>query len=716
MASEVASAFVSLIPSFRGGQAAIAKELGAVGGTAGDAAGKTTGKRMGGAILGSLKGFVGPMAGIFGAVAGLNFLKGTVQDASDLNETVSKSQQIFGPAFGQLDKWARTAATSVGLSRSEALAATAVFGDMFQQLGQSGPEAARTSQKVVQLAADLGSFHNLDTAEVNDLISASFRGEYDSIQRIIPGINAARVEKEALARTGKDNAKALTAEEKAMATLAIIQKDSAKAQGDFARTSGSLANQQKILSAQWQDAKTQLGNALLPVVTSVVSQFNKWMPTISRIAKQVGQVLGPAIEGVVGFIGDLFSAGGGGGAGAGILSFFKSLGDAAKIVGPAIGGFVQKLLPTLQELGSKIMGVLGPGLASIGKIIKEDVAPAFAVFLTAAAPVAKFLIGVFGTAVVGALKGAVNVIRGALQIIAGLFKVFAGILTGDWSRVWEGIKQIGQGIWDAIKGAFQIFINVGIGKAFSLGAKAITGIGRSLWTSLKGLFTAGANAVKSTNQALINAVVGFFKALPGRALGALSRLGSMLAGVFRSAWSAAQRAVSSAASTMVSFVKGLPGRIKSGLGRMGSLLVSAGRDLVQGLINGIRNMAGAAVRAAKNVVGDAISGAKALLGIGSPSKVFREFGVNLGEGFVLGMESQRKSVGKAAKVLAGEAQLGGGLGGDLAGRIPRPRTPFATATAGIAAGERTYNIEVKAFSDRFSLRQVQDELALHGVA
>ena len=67
----------------------------------------------------------------------------------------------------------------------------------------TGKEAANTSQQVVQFAADLGAFNNVETADVLERIQAGFRGEYDSLQALIPNINALRVQKEALAETGK---------------------------------------------------------------------------------------------------------------------------------------------------------------------------------------------------------------------------------------------------------------------------------------------------------------------------------------------------------------------------------------------------------------------------------------------------------------------------------------------------------------------------------
>lgn len=218
--------------------------------------------------------------------------------ASDLNETVSKSQVIFGDSFAAMDKWARGAATNMGMSRQAALDASAGFGDMFSQLGFAGKQAAGMSREVVQLSADLGSFNNLPTADVADRMSAAFRGEFDSLQALIPNINAARVEKEALAATGKKSADALTAQEKAAATLAIVQKDGARAAGDFARTSDGLANQQKILKARFADVQAEIGQKLLPIAVKIttwaadkgVPLFQKLVDKMVSVAEGFGEV------------------------------------------------------------------------------------------------------------------------------------------------------------------------------------------------------------------------------------------------------------------------------------------------------------------------------------------------------------------------------------------------------------------------------------------
>lgn len=254
------------------------------------------GRKAGGLFSGGMStGLAGvaavaaPVAGALGVI-GLGAFKAS-QKASDLNETISQSRQIFKSSAEGLISWSRTTATSLGLSQTAALGATTQFGDMLTQIGFAPGRAAKMSQGMVTLASDLASFKNADITDVLDAQSAAFRGEYDSLQRFIPNINAARVETEALRITGKKHAEDLTATDKALAIQAIMYRDTKNAQGDFARTSGGMANQQRILKAQLDNTVTSLGQKLLPVAVKVTTWANdSFVPILMRGVNAVGDL------------------------------------------------------------------------------------------------------------------------------------------------------------------------------------------------------------------------------------------------------------------------------------------------------------------------------------------------------------------------------------------------------------------------------------------
>lgn len=292
-------AFVSLVPSARGFGTAMSSQITGQAATAGATAGKTAGGKFSGAFGGAVKGIGGTLLAGFAVSAVVGGIGSMTTAASDLNETISASRVIFGDNAKEIEAWASDSARNLGLPKQAALDTATNFGNMFQQIGFTDDAAASLSKSTVGLAADLGSFRNLPTADVADRISAAFRGEYDSLQLLIPNINAARVEQVALAATGKKTTKELTAQEKATAVLAIVNKDGAAALGNFAATSGEAANRSKIFQARIQDITTRIGQGLVPIFNTllgvglgVIDFFADHSAVLTSTAKVVGIVAG----------------------------------------------------------------------------------------------------------------------------------------------------------------------------------------------------------------------------------------------------------------------------------------------------------------------------------------------------------------------------------------------------------------------------------------
>jgi hypothetical protein len=232
----------------------------------------------------------------------------SIKAASDLNEGINKTKEVFGSAASSILAFAESSATSLGLSKSAALDAAGGFGNLFTQLGILPEKAAQMSTSIVTLAADFASFHNADISEVLNSQSAAFRGEYDSLQRFLPLISAATVEQEALAMTGKKATKELTAQDKALAVNALMFKGAGAAVGDFARTSDGMANVMRIVKAQLENLATELGSAFLPYVQQALTVVRNWMKAFTDLSPEVkktiitivgfGAALGPVILGI----------------------------------------------------------------------------------------------------------------------------------------------------------------------------------------------------------------------------------------------------------------------------------------------------------------------------------------------------------------------------------------------------------------------------------
>jgi hypothetical protein len=186
--------------------------------------------------------------------------------ASDLGETRSKVGIIFGEMSGDIQKWADSANTTLGQTRKQALDAASDFAIFGKSAGLAGQDLTAFAEKNVQLASDMASFFNTSPEEAITAIGAAFRGEAEPIRKYGVLINDAALKDEAL-RQGliKTTADALTPQQRVLAASALIMKQTSDAQGDFARTSDGLANQTRIMTAQFQDALATLGEKFLPI-------------------------------------------------------------------------------------------------------------------------------------------------------------------------------------------------------------------------------------------------------------------------------------------------------------------------------------------------------------------------------------------------------------------------------------------------------------------
>jgi hypothetical protein len=226
----------------------------------------------------NLKNLVGALGLAFGAQEVIRFAKQTIDAASDLNETVSKSEQIFGSASKSVEQFASNSAKQFGMSKKNAIDAAASFGTFGKAAGLTGEELGTFSTDLVALSADLASFGNTTPEEAALALGAALRGEAEPIRRFGVLLDDATLKQEALAMGLIETTKgALTPQQKVLAANAVILKQTADAQGDFARTSDGVANQQRIMSATLEDVQAKLGEKLLPAFQQGIQTLNEFV-------------------------------------------------------------------------------------------------------------------------------------------------------------------------------------------------------------------------------------------------------------------------------------------------------------------------------------------------------------------------------------------------------------------------------------------------------
>jgi tape measure domain-containing protein len=277
------------------------------------------------------------------------------------------------------------------------------------------------------------------------------------------------------------------------------------------------------------------------------------------------------------------------------------------------------------------------------------------------------------TNIVNTVVGAVTWVINA--VVTGFTTVYNGIvaaLTAAWAFIVS--------IWTTVTGFLSAVMSA-IGAAIAAAWAWITGIIRGALAAVWAVISSVFNTVWGFISSIFNRISGFLSGvwatITGVIRGAVSGVAAVISGWVNGAWavisSTFQRVVgflggiwgniTAGVSGMVGrvggFFSGMWGQITGALAGAGTWLLSAGRSIVQGLIDGIGQLAGSIGNAFLNMVPGWIVGPfKKALGIASPSKLFKQFGRWIVEGLIIGVQQKGASAGKAVQGVADKLTKG----------------------------------------------------------
>jgi hypothetical protein len=246
---------------------------------------------IGGFLKSSFTGIGGQMAtSLLGGFAAIKLVEGvkefisdSINAARDLVESQNKVGVVFEESAEGIRAWAMTAAESMGISEQAALESAGTFGNLFDAMGLADDAGADMSMTLVQLASDLASFNNQSPEKVLEDLQSGLTGQIRPLRKYGIEISEAAIKQEALAQGITKSTQEMTLAEKVNLRYGLILQQTGNAQGDFARTSEDLANSQRIAAAQWEDMQAEIGQALIPAVTSITQSFTDLVPIIAPL-------------------------------------------------------------------------------------------------------------------------------------------------------------------------------------------------------------------------------------------------------------------------------------------------------------------------------------------------------------------------------------------------------------------------------------------------
>lgn len=235
--------------------------------------------------LGSAVKKVGLLIGGIFAIGKLaQFGKECLELGSDLAEVQNVVDVTFTTMSDKVNEFAKNAMTSAGLSETMAKKYVGTFGAMSKSFGFSESQAYDMSTALTQLTGDVASFYNISQDLAYIKLKSVFTGETETLKDLGVVLTQSALDQYALANGYGKTTSEMTEQEKVALRLAFVQKQLSAASGDFIRTSGSWANQVRVMQLQIQSLKATVGQGLINIFTPVIKVINILLAKLATVA------------------------------------------------------------------------------------------------------------------------------------------------------------------------------------------------------------------------------------------------------------------------------------------------------------------------------------------------------------------------------------------------------------------------------------------------
>lgn len=266
-----------------------------------------------------------------------------------------------------------------------------------------------------------------------------------------------------------------------------------------------------------------------------------------------------------------------------------------------------------------------------------------------------------------------NVIKPVWDLI---WAYITNVLIPVWQKIWDIAVAVWNGIWNVITSVWA-FIQPIWDAIWNFITTKLVPAFQAIWDKVSSVFTSVWNKIKE----VIDWVKGKFDEVKDKITGFINK------------------------------VKEIKDKVTGVFDDVKDWLYDVGKDLIQGLINGVKDMAGKLKDGVKGVVKGGVNAAKNLLGIGSPSRVFKEIGQWTMEGYAIGLKDQQPVMQALNKLSNLTANTGREISQDLVAKATTPSSTSSNAPAKVEFHATFDNSGIFARSDaelrEITLRQLE---------
>lgn len=399
-------------PAFQAGLTTVEQKAGKVLGVVQKGAGAVgKGLQVAGKAAKGLAIGVGAVAAV-GTAAIAPLASQGLEYASNLTEVQNVVDTTFGKSASVIDAFSKTALQSYGLSTLQAKQYSSVVGSMFKSMGLGSQQTLTMSQNMTALAGDMASFYNLQPDEAFEKIRAGISGETEPLKQLGINMSVANLQAYAMSHGIKANYNDMTQAQQATLRYNYLLEAAKDSQGDFSKTSGSFANQQKLLQTNLQQAAGTIMQKMIPALSSGMAQINKFVTSLDT--DKVGAFVGQLANMVTAFLPM-------------VMQLMPIFGSILQTLLPPLITIAQQLMPIVILALQTLLAVIQPILPPIIQVVQQ-LLPPIAQILTAVAPLLIQLATIIGSVLGPVLSFVVGIIKTIADLISWIAKPLGDFL------------------------------------------------------------------------------------------------------------------------------------------------------------------------------------------------------------------------------------------------------------------------------------------------
>ena len=565
----------------------------------------------------------------------------TALDAySNYEQLVGGIDTLFKASSGKMQQYAANAYQTAGVSANRYMEISTSFAAaLISSLGGNTEAAADMANTAITDMSDNANKMGTSLETVQEAYMSLSRGNYEMLDSLKLGYGGTKSELQRLladaekfsAAQGKVRDFSVDSYSDIVEAIHIVQDEMGITGTTAEEAATTIEGSVNMAKAAWDNWLAGLGNEDVDMegltdqlVQSVVTASENIIPRVGRIMTTLGQTVADYAPGVGLYLRNALIS---------VLPeavqgpMRDAFAGVDKVVGKLESVFNDNLKPAADAADS-VFSAISSGVKTFGDSVNDlvlpaidQLSPAFEDFfgaIQAAQPLLEFIANIIGVGLAAAIST-------AIKLFAAITEVVSFVITG-FAQLYEDISGFVTGVVQFFTVDLPNAINMLVQWFAQLPGNIAAFLSTVIANVAAWVANMASNAV-SAGSRFISGIAGFMSALPGNIASWLSGVISTVVGWVSQFASNATSAASQFASNLIDGLASIPGQV-----------TSIGSNIIQGMVNGVTGAAGSLIDSVKGAVDDAINAAKNLLGIHSPSRVFRKIGQYTMQGAALGVD------------------------------------------------------------------------------